>query len=108
MGLKSFELSRGIFSSMQQGRGVRGWHAEQRNRSFESKGFTRRRRGEESTILIGRRLTRRRVGSWLLDSPVYGELERCFAEFTLSELRRFFASLRMTGEGLEMTPKGSE
>ena len=28
---------------------------------------------------------------------------RFFAEFTLSQLQRFFASLRMTGEGLRMT-----
>ena len=33
---------------------------------------------------------------------------RSFAEFILSELRRFFASLRMTSEGLRMTAKGSE
>jgi len=28
---------------------------------------------------------------------------RCLAEFTLSQLQRFFASLRMTSEGLGMT-----
>ena len=31
---------------------------------------------------------------------------RFVAEFTLSQLRRFFASLRMTGEGLRMTANG--
>jgi hypothetical protein len=31
------------------------------------------------------------------------QLQRCFAEFTLSELRGFFASLGMTSEGLSMT-----
>ena len=31
---------------------------------------------------------------------------RFFTEFILSEKRRFFASLRMTGEGLRMTGKG--
>jgi hypothetical protein len=35
------------------------------------------------------------------------QLPRFFAEFTLSQLRRFFASLRMTGEGLRMTGRGS-
>ena len=33
------------------------------------------------------------------------QLPRFFAEFTLSQLRRFFASLRMTGEGLRMTAR---
>jgi hypothetical protein len=34
------------------------------------------------------------------------ELPRCFADFTLNELRRFFASLRMTSEALRMTANG--
>jgi thiol-disulfide isomerase/thioredoxin len=32
-----------------------------------------------------------------------GRHSRCFAQFTLSEIRRFFASLRMTSQGLSLT-----
>src|SRR5208337_2182805 len=39
----------------------------------------------------------------LCSCKVEKQLPRFFAEFTLSELPGFFASLRMTGEGLRMT-----
>jgi len=41
--------------------------------------------------------------SCLLRSASSDKLQGCFAEFTLSELQRSFASLRMTANGLSMT-----
>jgi hypothetical protein len=48
----------------------------------------------------GRRISAVRL---IVDSAADDEPHGHFAEFTLSELRRIFASLRMTGEGLGMT-----
>ena len=38
--------------------------------------------------------------------PVLSVVMTLFAEFTLSDKTRFFAPLRMTGEGLRMTGEG--
>ena len=46
---------------------------------------------------------KRRIFAVSRGLTTYEQLQRSFAEFILSELRRFFASLRMTSEGLRMT-----
>ena len=43
---------------------------------------------------------KRRISAVVFFSATCEELQGCFGEFTLSELRGFFASLRMTSEGL--------